>query len=470
MNSAEATVFAAGGSKPVPMRCVLLCAAAIAGCTASREEVKPPDNKLFFPTGAAASPDGSLLFVTNANSELRFDSGSVSVFDLATIDRYAETWTMTGEIPDAATCVATDDHPCCSQDPDHRETLSCPAWGDFMRGNAAARIGNFATAIAVQDTGSGTLRLVIPTRGDPSITWLDWDGSKLFCNSGADGFALCDEAHRLSYVRNDPDVGLMPEEPFDAFADSTGQFALVTHLTTGAVTLVDSPIGADAQITDVLQGLFAPDPLTNLRGATGVAGRPSMGGDVVYVGSRSEDRIQMLTVGRPPNGAPPYIVPGNYFFLNLVGSASGGSFDTRSIRFSPSGDRMYLINRKPPSLQVYDTSLGPTGFPQNRGVGATDICRQASTLAVMDAGDGDRAYISCFQDGQLYIVDPRGLSSVEDIVLVGRGPYTVVGSAAHKKVYVTNFLEDTVAVVDVNPTSPRYNRVVLRIGEVRPAQ
>jgi len=246
---------------------------------------------------------------------------------------------------------------------------------------------------------------------------------------------------------------------------------MVTHLTTGAVTLVDSPIGADAQITDVLQGLFAPDPLTNLRGATGIAGRtPSATGDVVYVGSRSEDRIQMLTVGRPPNGASPYIVPGNYFFMNVVGSASGGSFDTRSIRFSPTGDRMYAINRKPPSLQVFDTSLGPTGFPLNRGIAATDICRQASTLAVMDSGDGDRAYISCFQDGQLYIVDPRGLSTVEDIVLVGRGPYSVVASPQHKKVYVTNFLEDTVAVVDVNPTSPRYNRVVLRIGEVRPIE
>jgi hypothetical protein len=32
---------------------------------------------------------------------------------------------------------------------------------------------------------------------------------------------------------------------------------------------------------------------------------------------------------------------------------------------------------------------------------------------------------------------------------------------------VTNFLEDTVAVIDVSPTSPRKNRVVLRIGKVR---
>jgi YVTN family beta-propeller protein len=86
----------------------------------------------------------------------------------------------------------------------------------------------------------------------------------------------------------------------------------------------------------------------------------------------------------------------------------------------------------------------------------------------MDSGDGDRAYVTCFQDGQLYVVDPRGLSTVEDIITVGRGPFSVVASPSRKKVYVTNFLEDTIAVIDTSPTSPFYNRVVLRIGDVRP--
>jgi DNA-binding beta-propeller fold protein YncE len=266
----------------------------------------------------------------------------------------------------------------------------------------------------------------------------------------------------------------MPDEPFDVFVDSASQVAVVTHLTAtpptpSSVTLIDSPIGRNAYIADVFYGLFAADPLTGVRGSTAVAGRTTGGvGDIIYVGSRSEDRIQTLTVGRPTNGAAPYLIPGNYFFLNLVGGNSGGSYDTRSMAFSPSGDRLYLVNRKPPSLQIFDTSLGPTGFPKNVGIGATDLCRQASTLAVMDAGDGERAYVTCFQDGQLYIVDPRGLGHVEDIVLVGRGPYSVVASTLHKKIYVTNFLEDTIAVIDVSPTSPRHNRVVLRIGIQRP--
>jgi DNA-binding beta-propeller fold protein YncE len=190
--------------------------------------------------------------------------------------------------------------------------------------------------------------------------------------------------------------------------------------------------------------------------------------DIVYIGSRSEDRIQMITVGRPVNSAPPFIVPGNWFFLDSVGGNAGSSTDTRGMKFSPTGGRMYLLNRNPPSIQVFDTSPGPTGFPQNKPVGASDVCRQASTLVVQDSGDGERVYLTCFQDGQIYVVDPRGETSVEDIITIGRGPYAVVGAANRKRLYVTNFLEDTVAVVDVAPDSPTRNRVVLRIGQIRP--
>lgn len=431
----------------------------VCGCTASASEVEPPDNKLFHPTGAAVAPNDAVMFVANANSELRYDSGSISVVDLAAVDDVIAGWLATDPtVPDG-----------CEQDPDHRETLQCPA-DQFILSSAGARIGNFATDIAVQDMGNGDLRLIVPTRGDPSITWVDWNGAaqQLGCNTNGQSFALCDEAHRLSYIRNDPNVGLMPDEPFDAFADSAGQFAVVTHLSTGAVTLVDSPIGGNATIADVSGALFAADPFTGLRGATGIAGRtPGSAGDIVYVGSRSESRIEMLTVGRPVNGALPYLIPGEYFFLDAFGGNAGGSSDTRSVAFSPTGNRMYAVNRHPASVQIYDTSLGPTGVPQNEAVGGTSICRAGSTLSVLDAGDGERAYVTCFQDGQIYVIDPRGVSDVEDIVQVGRGPYAIATAPTRKKVYVTNFLEDTIAVVDVSPTSPVRDRVVLRIGTPR---
>jgi hypothetical protein len=295
------------------------------------------------------------------------------------------------------------------------------------------------------------------------------------------------------------------EEPFGVFADAgpagtdgtyAHGFAVVTHLTSGAVTLIDSPGNGDAHIADTELGVFAAD-VNGFRGATGVAGRtPGVDGDIIYVGSRSEDRIQTFTVGRPVNNAPPYLLPSDFFFLDAVGSNTGGSTDTRGMQFSPAvdpltkvplGDRLYVVNRRPPSLQIFDTSLDESGFPRNVASGASDICRQASTVTVFDADpdadpdpdpdpddrEGERAYVTCFQDGQVYVVDPRGQSQVEDIITVGRGPYAVVGATLPaipeplSLLFVSNFLEDTIAVIDVTPTSPNRNRVVLRIGTPR---
>ncbi|MEO8845446.1 MAG: YncE family protein [Kofleriaceae bacterium] len=450
----------------------VLLSSALAGCTAPDSAVRPPENDLYYPTGIAVSPDDALLFVTNANSDLSYDSGSVSVLDLAKIDQYATDWSV-NKVIDTEPVKAGSSDAGCKQDPDHTETLVCDNTDDlvasrFMLPNSAARIGNFATAIAVQDTGAGTFRLIVPTRGDPSVAWIDWDGSKLSCNADGQGFELCDDEHRLSYVHNDPDIGYLPEEPFDVYASSTGDYAVVTHLTTGAVTLVDSQPGRPAVIADVAVGLFAVDQITGIEGSTGVSARVVPGADdIIYVGARSEDRIQTFTVGRPINNAEPYLVQGNYFFLDSVGGNAGSSADTRGLTFSPTGDQMYLINREPPSLQVFDTSLKTTGFPANKGIGATDICRQASKLTSFDSGAGERIYITCFSDGQVYVVDPRGQSYVEDIIDVGRGPYAVAAAPSRKKIYVTNFLENTIAVIDVAPDSPTRNRVVLRIGEVK---
>jgi DNA-binding beta-propeller fold protein YncE len=441
-----------------PSVCLLLPFAL--GCTASAEEVRPPADEIFFPTGMAIAPDESVLFLANGNSELRYDSGSISVIDLALVDSIANDWIANETVPVG-----------CEADRDHVEMLTCDTRQEadapaFISAQAGVRIGNFATDLALQDLGEGRHRLIVPTRGDPSIAWADWDGVSLSCNAGAEGFALCDDTHRLSFAAIDTDISI-PEEPFGVYADSAGEFAMVTHLTTGAVTLINSPKapGGVAEIADITANVFLPDQNSGLRGATGIAGRtPTSAGNIVYVGSRTEDRVQTFTVGRPPNNAQPYLLAGNYFFLDFVGANTGNSSDTRGMAFSPTGDLLYLVNRRPPSLQVIDTSLDETGFPANRPVGATDICRQASTVAVANTGDGERAYVTCFQDGQLYVVDPRSPVAAEDVVLVGRGPYSVAAAPNRKKLFVTNFLEDTLVVLDITPNAPTRNRVVLRIG------
>ncbi|MBC7975555.1 MAG: hypothetical protein H7138_11285 [Myxococcales bacterium] len=448
----------------------------MAGCTASADEVRPPEDVLSFPSGLAISPDESVLFVANANSELRYDSGSISVIDVGVVRAAIFGWD--GGLGQAQAG--------CEVEAGHPETLVCDE-ADFMVTSAGVRIGNFATDIALQDFGDGKYRVFVPTRGDPSIAWADFVDGKLDCNVGSERFELCDDAHRLSQLENDPDLDAIPEEPFGVFADGPSGVAMVTHLSTGAVSLIAAPPPggdgpANVRVVDVRSGFFNLDA-NNTVGATSIVGRPSGPGatdprDLIYVGSRTDRRVQTFTVGTlplpdpdvaPVATEPAYLLPSNYFLLTEVGNVVGSSTDTRGMQFSPDGT-LYLVNRQPPSLQLYDTTLGPTGFPKNVGIGGTDICRQASTVAVFNNGDGERAYVSCFQDGQLYVIDRRELDQPEDILLVGRGPYSVVGAGSvgnQQLLFVSNFLEDTIAVVDVTPGSATYNRVVLRMGKPR---
>lgn len=455
----QATVGAtcASNLKPMvmfkpPSRClhpVLPFAAAVwcAACTADADAVRPPNDQVFYPTGLALSPDQRSLLVASANSDLRYDSGTLTMLDLDAVDRVANAWTQSGTIADG-----------CTRDLTDPSSVVCDET-QFIRPNAGVRIGNFATNIGIQDFGDATYRVILPVRGDPSVTWIDGSADKLTCSASGQVNALCDDTRRLTTIRNSESAGFLPEEPYAVVAQP--DFALISHLSTGALTLVDSARGGDASIADVIAGLFAAD-LNGLRGATGVAARGKSG--LLYAVSRTEDRVQMLTVDRGLADRA-FLLPAGHFFLDAVGTNSGGSADSRDIAFSANGDRMFVLNRRPPSVQMYDTSAGPTGVPRNRALGATDICRTASSMQVVDVGAGDRVYVACFADGTINVVDPNGRIELSRVISVGRGPFAVAVSPLHRKLYVTNFLEDTIGVVDLTPGAATAERLVLRIGE-----
>jgi DNA-binding beta-propeller fold protein YncE len=460
----EATLIPGSGSKHAPMvssinpgRSRALAAAAgvslaLAGCTASSDEVRPPQNELFFPTGVAVSPDESHLFVTSANSELRYDSGVVSAIDLAAVDAVIEGWLTRDEQPAG-----------CTRDPEFGEILTCTD-ATFLLPDRGVRIGNFATAMSIQDLGDGNLRLVIPVRGDPSVTWVDWRAAegRLACTDSSEGFALCDDDHRLTEMRNDGDLPDLVDEPFGVYTDSSSDYAVVTHVVDGGLTLVDSPRAGTPQLADALLGVFAERG--NLgAGAVAVAGRtPGQPGNLIYVAGRTENKVVMFSIERPAGEALPLFVPSDVFRLQGIGADPS---DTRGLAFDASGDRMFVVNRVPPMLHVYDTSLGNSGYPKNTLLGGTDLCSTASNVTVADTGDGERVFVSCFNNGQIWVVDPRGGLSVESFVQVGRGPYGIAMAPGRRRLYVSNFLENTLAVIDLTPGAATRNRVVLRIGE-----
>lgn len=447
----QSKVMVMTNHKSLVALCGLLLATA--ACPASVEDVRPPADEFFFPTGMVLSPDQSLLFVSNGNSELRHDSGTINVVSLDSVEALIDNWLASERQDPPANC---------GQDAVLPGVLQCHEQ-TVINADSGARIGNFSTALGVQELASGDLRLFAAVRGDPSITWIDFSAAtgRLSCNDNPDDrFPLCSGEHRMLYLRDNVELSTLIGEPFGVYVDSGNGFAMVTHLSQGAVTLIDAPTdGRPPVMADALAGLFQFNVDSQTRAALGIAGRrPGAVNDLIYVASRSEPRVIMLTVYRNSSGVAA-IAPAEYFFLDGIDPSD----DSRGIAFNEDGSRLYVINRAPAFLHVYDTEDGPDGFPRNAFAGGVELCTDASNIAVADLGRGDRVYVSCFPNGQIWVVDPRA-QIVESIVDVGRGPNAVALAPERGLLFVGNFLGGTVSVVDVRPGSPNENRVLLRLG------
>lgn len=427
--------------------CALL-ALALAGCPAASNELEPPRDIMYFPTALALSPDGSRMFVVTSNADLRYNSGSVVLVDLDEVSSLVDAWRDTRELPRSS----------CQRDPLDPAVLSCPQTEvivDDGRGNV--RIGNFATTVDVQERDDGSLRLLVPVRGDPSVAWIDYRDDELQCGDSGEEVPLCDD-QRVLYRNGDPDDQALRLEPFDVFVSqgAGGDYAVVTHLDRAAASLIALPADGDPVLVDEISDLFSINSL-GVQAAVGVAGRPlpATGESLLYVTSRSEARIQMLAI-KP--GASPRLVPVDFFFLDSV----SGSSDSRGIVFDAEAERAYIANRSPAMLHVLDTSLRADGMPRNQPLTNVELCRDPANVVVGDTGAGPRAYVACFPAGEVWAVDPER-SRVEAIFSTGGGAHALALDEARGLLYVTNFLEHSLAVVDIRPASTTYNQVVLRL-------
>lgn len=80
-----------------------------------------------------------------------------------------------------------------------------------------------------------------------------------------------------------------------------------------------------------------------------------------------------------------------------------------------------------------------------------------------DAGRGNRIFITCYDTGQVYVVDPIYMT-VTAIIDVGAGPTSLVFSPTEAKAYVASFFNSHLSVIDFAPGSRTENHVILRMG------
>ncbi len=425
----------------------------LAGCPASGDDVAPPTNEFRFPTDLVASSDGRVLFVSNANSDLRFDSGVVSALSLELVESTLDAWKASGEVPQSNSCIADADDP---------RILVCEESG-FMLPEAAARIGNFATSIAIQPNVNGGDRLFAAVRGDPSVTWLDYDpaAQKLSCRED-DSFRICDDDHRLDRLRRTESENIeIFDEPFQVYADPADGYVMVSHLSSGTVTMLEAPVdGGEPFVADVETNLFSGNTAVGVGGSALDGRLPGQNGNLVYIASRTDGAISTFSVAEI--AGQKRLVRAGSFDLNL--GASTATSSARGIAFRGDGNRAYVAHRAPPTLRVIDTSLDDDGIPRNQFLHAIEICQNATDVIAAEIGGETRIAVSCFSENEVWVVDPETPFALPSVANVGAGPQSVVLSPRGTEVYVGNVLSNSIAVVDMTPAVPGENRVRLILG------
>lgn len=301
----------------------------------------------------------------------------------------------------------------------------------------------------------------------------------------------------------------------NAVADPFYQYLVATHAQNGYVSAFDLGQNPLVPTPPVLQDVSTrllqnPD---NRRGALAFAVAPRKRGDLSqpwYVTSQVSGQISSFRLGA---AAGPKVVPGLLFSLSNQLSYPQ---DVRDIVFEPSGDRAYVALFSPPTLAVLDTSqrMGST-VPVNQVTGLVNLCAGPSRVALartprMSMGQwtlATKLYVTCHLTNQLAEIDPDS-GELTATIEVGRGPVSIalnfssenttspptassagsidpcadpyvsdavalqrgVRCPAGKKLrmppraYISTYFDNAVAVVDLDPSSPSYRRLVSRIG------
>jgi hypothetical protein len=509
--------------------------------------VPPPDDQLVFPSGLLMDPRPRpagetirWLFVANANSALSYSAGTVVAVDL---DAFWAEWfdEETGQTDpychhdhDAADpakqhegrCVqpagaALDaDHPCRHMATNAR-IIECDE-SNFVK--ASVHVGHFGTVLGHSLDGS-KLRLWLPVRGDPSITYIDVRGGvdeipRFFCEQGDDDKDpdKCGDLHRLTHLRNDDDLVPLGREPFNILIspDPDINLGYVTHAGGGRATLIDLEwIGPDGRkrpaivdqimlfdLTGIIPGGYGlaqhPCPEENAPLATRGCTRPLVYGSFRYglalrsvTAARLDPTAEPLPTGTdvdtgtdPAAGNDPQCAdedeigePGkvacdpqfeDFWWFGIAGldPSPGSSLPVLGdVAFGdPRGDRLYVVQTNPGALIAVDTSLDDDGVPHDRQAGApVEVCSEPTNMELFDDGLDRYALISCFRSAYVFVVDLDRMAVVQQII-AGTGPHDLVVDYERGAVYAANTLEATISVIDISRDRATRFTELARIG------
>ena len=330
------------------------------------------------------------------------------------------------------------------------------------------------------------------------------------------GHPFCDDHWKIRRPGGAEDLdNVLPEEPHNLTLDQERGILYVGHLAVtvrktiqgGGISVIDAhalkdPRAANA-VSSVAHVVFPASSsqgvtsmtLSDLGAATelGTTGDPLDSNKVLYAVSRSGPDItgMVLLCQSEPGGCDPEnpardltLIPGEQI-KSSVFLPSGT--DIRGFLLSPFRDpyrlynpsepdrptQAYVLHRNTPeasasanpaALVVLDRKNGPNGKPTNQASAVLEICNGPTQMEFHDAGRGKLLFITCYEGGQIYVVDVRTLYVVA-IIEAGHGPTSLTFSPIDKTVaFVADYADNNVAVIDLKPGSPTEYKVVQRLG------
>jgi hypothetical protein len=385
--------------------------------------------RLHYPTGLALHPTEPILFVANSNFDLAYSSGAVVGAHLGWLVQKLQTQDrLDGEVRvpfSAAALVPSIGGPLVIT-PDGKHLFH------------TTRQENKLVELTVEAREDGVTLDCVKGQGDPPD-----------CTSGP---------HVFKYASNDP-YGMVVR------ADGNQWNVLVSAIRTGQIYSMGMDPAQEG--AGRLTHRWERGVGDAARGAS-LAILPSVDGQPEYL---------YATTRLVPDYVPEYahvdvmdLWQGQDAPLMTVDLRDQvGAIDVRGIAISSARQRAYVITKHPAAVVELDVSRREDGLPHNRVTRVAQVGREPSCIALYEPAAARPLVITAsFRDNVLVVLDMDTLDVVEALRDVGEGPFDIAVDSRRGLAYVSNFNDDTVAVVRL-PQTLEDNRLMVaaRLGEPR---
>lgn len=388
-----------------------------AGCAEEYRGREPLASGLHYPLGMAVDSANGRLYVVNSNFDLAYRQASV-------------------------VSISLDSH---EFDAPHAFLESFPGEFLFLTNGAGNQLGYLAV------------------RGDNSVTWFRvGSGGTLDCgNLGKSDPAVCVDKHVV--VKGPAPEGYDADvEELDVGSDPYG-LAWIPGRDGESDRLVSAAM-RDGTLT--LMDLADDGTPTPVHSVTVTGGLHSVAVDPtsrqIYVTTKTYPVVYRYEV-RYVKNLPQLTLAG----ATTIPSPYSTNDYGRGLAITPDGRYALVATRTPPALVVLDATDSPLPESQ-RAVKTIPLNGKPGQIRIFNSGPGGLpvAYVLGFTDDTIWAFDTDTFQPRASF-RTGAGPYDMAAGLSGGKMqgYVSNFLDHTISIIDLDPASKTYHTV---IGEIHP--